>query len=347
MDGAPFPIVITRAQDNIIMLINQRTIQQFHLTAEELIGQKTDRFYVDMNTRERVLEILHTKENIDDIEMQMQTADGRKFWVYASIRKIRYLDQDAFFISFADFSQRKQLEETLTKKNLELELITGSLAETNKKLNLLSSITRHDILNKIQVISAISEIFIQDISNPVLQKRAMMINEAGRSIQTLIEFTREYEDLGQTSPTWQEIGKVLHSPGIMHILSDLTLITPEQTVEIYADPMLSKVFFNLVENSIRHGGSISSITVSLKQEGTDLLIIYEDDGRGVPVEEKVLIFTRGYGNNTGLGLFFIREVLEITGLAIIEDGIPGSGARFVITVPQGRYRFPTAPHGEI
>jgi signal transduction histidine kinase len=51
------------------------------------------------------------------------------------------------------------------------------------------------------------------------------------------------------------------------------------------------------------------------------------------------IFERGYGKNTGLGLFLSREILAITGITITENGVPGKGARFEITVPKGAYRF--------
>jgi signal transduction histidine kinase len=43
--------------------------------------------------------------------------------------------------------------------------------------------------------------------------------------------------------------------------------------------------------------------------------------------------------NTGLGLFLSREILAITGITITENGTPGKGARFEITVPEGMYRF--------
>lgn len=69
-----------------------------------------------------------------------------------------------------------------------------------------------------------------------------------------------------------------------------------------------------------------------------LLIIWEDDGVGIRDEEKEKIFERGYGKNTGLGLFFIREILGITGITISENGVYGDGARLVIRVPERGWR---------
>jgi signal transduction histidine kinase len=47
---------------------------------------------------------------------------------------------------------------------------------------------------------------------------------------------------------------------------------------------------------------------------------------------------RGFGKNTGLGLFFSREILSITGISITETGVYGVGARFEIRVPGGIWR---------
>jgi len=52
-----------------------------------------------------------------------------------------------------------------------------------------------------------------------------------------------------------------------------------------------------------------------------------------------MIFDRGFRQHTGSGLFLCREILSITGITITENGTPGKGARFEITVPKGAYRF--------
>lgn len=53
---------------------------------------------------------------------------------------------------------------------------------------------------------------------------------------------------------------------------------------------------------------------------------------------KERVFERGVGFGTGWGLFFVREVLGLTGITITEEGTFGIGAKFLITVPGGGYR---------
>ena len=120
---------------------------------------------------------------------------------------------------------------------------------------------------------------------------------------------------------------------------------PQSDAEIYADPFFGRIFYNLIDNSKRHGGSVRSISIETEviPEG-DLIIRYRDDGIGIPPEEKNIIFDQGYGKNTGFGLFIIREILGITGLSIRETGTFRSGVLFEITVPKGAWR--TAPGNE-
>jgi signal transduction histidine kinase len=119
----------------------------------------------------------------------------------------------------------------------------------------------------------------------------------------------------------------------------LTLNADIQGVLLFADPMLEKVFSNLLDNSIRHGQRVTEIRVSSQKSGEDLVVVWEDNGTGVAADEKERIFERGYGKNTGLGLFLVREILFLTGITIAETGEPGKGARFEMTVTKGSYRF--------
>jgi signal transduction histidine kinase len=81
------------------------------------------------------------------------------------------------------------------------------------------------------------------------------------------------------------------------------------------------------------------IRVFFTRNDPDLVLVYEDNGAGIPAADKEHIFQKGFGQNTGMGLFLSREILSITGLTIRESGTPGKGARFEISLPAGRFRF--------
>jgi signal transduction histidine kinase len=117
---------------------------------------------------------------------------------------------------------------------------------------------------------------------------------------------------------------------------------PKNDFDVYADPLFEKVFLNLIDNTRKHGGKVSRINISSRETDRGLIICFEDDGNGIASENKTHIFERGYGKHTGLGLFFSREILSITGITITENGKPGRGVRFEILVPKGLYKFTKA-----
>ena len=149
-----------------------------------------------------------------------------------------------------------------------------------------------------------------------------------------IEFTKVYQDLGSRKPQWLEPANILKE---LYVPAPVTMTSMVEGVQVYADPLLEKVFFNLLDNSLRHGEHVTEIRVSLYREGTGLTLIWEDNGAGIRKEDKEQIFERGYGKNTGLGLFLVREILALTGMSIRETGAPGLGAR-LISVPEGMFR---------
>jgi signal transduction histidine kinase len=122
-------------------------------------------------------------------------------------------------------------------------------------------------------------------------------------------------------------------------LGDIRLVNDiPGDMTVFADQLIVRVFFNLMDNAVRYGGKITTTRFSTEERNGDIVIVCSDDGNGVSVEEKEKIFERGFGKNTGLGLFLSREILAITGITITETGEPGKGARFEITVPAGMYR---------
>jgi len=163
--------------------------------------------------------------------------------------------------------------------------------------------------------------------------------KALHAIRSQIEFTRDYDDLGVKSPLWQNVCEIA-SRAYAQFMDTISFSCDTDNLEIYADPMLEKVFYNLFDNAFRHGEGIAHIRICCKKRGTDLRIFFEDDGIGIPAEDKEQIFFRGFGKNTGLGLFIVREILGITLIEIHETGEYRKGARFEFRVPESSYRFP-------
>ena len=226
----------------------------------------------------------------------------------------------------------------------EIKRTEDALVAVNKKMNLLGSITRHDALNKLTILSAYLQRTKKIVFEPTAVEYLKKAEIALLGINRQLEFTREYQDLGRYEPVWQN----LETP-VKHVLDqfDLSAILVKlelNDLEIFADPMLPKVFSNFIDNSLRYGEKVTEFRIGFTKSEAGVVVFFEDNGIGIPESEKAVIFDRGYGKNTGLGLFLIREILSITGITIRENGKPKECARFEMTVPIGMYRFIRIPN---
>lgn len=235
----------------------------------------------------------------------------------------------------------KRSNSRLEQENTERRRVEKALDEANKKLNLMASITRHDVINQLNnqhefLESALSR-STGDPANAWEQVRAAALI----TTQTLnsVRFTEDYQKVGVKSPQWQDLFTLIDTAG-KNMSHDRVAIINEISpgTGIYADPLIGKVFCNLIENAVKYGGKITRVRFSLRVEGTDTIILCEDDGSGIPPNKKERIFSYEYGMDTGLGLFLSREILAITSIVIRETGSIGSGARFELRCPAGTIR---------
>ncbi len=215
-----------------------------------------------------------------------------------------------------------------------------ALRQTNKKLTLLSSVTRHDINNQLTVLMGFLTILKKKPSDPTFNDYFVKVSNAAQRISAMIQFTSEYEKIGVNTPVWQEIRTLTDTAAKQLTFGKVEVknILPAGA-EVFADPLVEKVFYNLMDNAVRYGGKITTIRFSVDESDGDHIVVCEDDGEGVVAEEKEKIFERGFGKNTGLGLALAREILDMTGITIRETGEPGKGARFEMTVPKGAWRM--------
>lgn len=225
-----------------------------------------------------------------------------------------------------DITERKNAEDALKK--------------ANRQLILLQSITRHDILNQLNILEGLLVLSHDALDDQ--EAIAGFIREeekAAKAIERQITFTREYELLGIKEPVWHDLLQTIHLASTSLPMRTIGLKTDIGNFEIYADPLFDKVFYNLIDNALRYGGAkMTTISISAHESDGNLVIVCEDDGVGIGDIDRKHLFQRGYGRNTGLGLFFSRDILSITGLTITETGTEGRGTRFEILVPQDSWR---------
>ncbi|EHQ36216.1 PAS domain S-box protein [Methanoplanus limicola] len=287
-------------------------------------------------------DVIESGEGIFNFEMEHLSPAGNELYLRLHVIPVmKDRDVTGVRIILDDITDRKRNEE--------------ALRIANNKLQMLNSITRHDILNQVTGLHSFIDLTGRKNSEPVISEYLAIMKEAAMTIQNQIEFTGEYNMLGSGDTAWFRLSEVLEDAAV----GPVPVKSECKDIEIFADPMVEKVFYNLYDNTLRHGRGVDEVCISVilpkepvRDENTDIkadysapgdkrdgcVIIWEDNGCGVLDEMKEKIFKRGVGANTGLGLFLIREILAITGITIRENGVHGKGARFEMTVPAGAWR---------
>lgn len=292
-------------------------------SAEEMIGlDLAQALYADPQERKRFLGILAKKGSVNGYPLVLKDRYGHRYHVTASSHY--YSDPGGHVLGI----------EGIIHDVTHLIKAEDALKEANRKLNLLNSITRHDVANQLTVIKGYTQLAIMKNPDPMIADFLKKIDSVSTTIGRQIEFSKEYQELGVHDPGWYCLDDIFARTKPKDILFSSSC----SGTEIYADPMLEKVFANLFSNSVMHGEHVSRITIRCEPAGENLMITVEDNGAGIPIDLKQKIFQKGFGKNTGFGLFLAREILAITGISIHETGRHGSGARFEITVPESGFR---------
>jgi len=326
IDAIPEPAYLMDGSGRIISA-NAAFCTRYSVTEREAAGMNAYDLInggMDSTIKARVEEVLSTGK-----ETRFEKIHGDKvslFDVYPIRDSKGNMNRAAVFS--VDITDHKKAQEVL--------------ALLNKKLSLLSRITRHDALNRITFLKSYLDLMKEQTADPLLLTYIHKEERGVNALQDLLTFTESYQNVGMTSPSWQDVSRAVRRSAEIQDLNQVTIYMDCEGLELYADTMLEKVFFSLIENAIRYGGSITRINFSCMEDKEGLLLICEDDGKGIPPDQKESIFAPGVGENTGYGLFLVREILSMTAFSIHEAGVPGKGARFEIRVPPGAFRFSRA-----
>ncbi len=214
-----------------------------------------------------------------------------------------------------------------------------AISMMNRKLALLGRMTRHDVNNRLSVLSGYLDLTREIVDDPRVLSYIRKEERAVTAIMHLLNFTGSYQDVGMKEPSWQDVADAVRKSAHLLELRSVTVYLDISGLCVYADPLFEKVFYNLIENALMYGEKISKIVISASESYGSLTIVLEDDGVGIAGSEKERIFEPGFGQNTGYGLFLVREILSMTGFSIRETGVQNEGAKFEIKIPAGYYRF--------
>jgi PAS domain S-box-containing protein len=330
----PDPAFLIDQESGRILDVNTAVLKEYGYTKEEITQLKS----TDISAE--------SEKTADDFQDAIaftpiryhQRRDGTVFPVEISRTFVELEGRHTIFTTVRNITESKRVEETLRER---------AVTRANRKLNLMIEITRHDIVNQLLALTMCMDLARSLAEDPKVDDYFVRSENAIRTIRTQLSFTRDYQSIGIKAPEWQSVSGIISRVRQAFLLADSMVVCTCDDLEVLADLLMEKVFYNLIDNAFKYGGNrLSSIRIFFLRDAADgsLTIVCEDDGIGISPEDQQKLFNRGFGKNTGLGLFLAREILSITGITITETGEQGKGARFEIKVPEGAWRFPKVQH---
>jgi PAS domain S-box-containing protein len=267
---------------------------------------------------------LEGKPALSHYEVRGIRKDGTVVWLELSSSRIEYNGHPAVQATFLDITERKKVLERLRV--------------LNEKLGVVGKLTRHDVRNKLSAV--IGNTYLTKKTLPNDHKALDYLKEielACRQTTRVLDFAAAYESLGVEGLTLMDMDKAVEEAvSLISELKGVKVVNNCQGLTVMADSALRQLFFNLFENSLKHGKKVSQIKIHFEEGKDRLKLFYEDNGVGVPKANKPKLFHGGFttGKGLGYGLSLIKSMMEIYGWTIEEEGEPGKGAKFVMTIPK-------------
>lgn len=262
--------------------------------------------------------ILYTGKGSEELE-QEALKSGAFYYVQKGIDSIEYL----IYVVKDAVARKKSID---------------AAPKIIKMMKLHSSSTAHDLNNIFMAINGFAELARVTEDR---KSREAMLDKIVKNVEKAIVINKNSESFCQIAGSdekWIVLREVMSEIEIRYPNFKFINQIPEG-MEIFANPFIFSNIFNcLLDNSLRHGGGVSEIRYSFSKDERFVRFIFEDNGKGVPAEKKDKIFDKGFGDNTGLGLYLARKSMQICDGWIIETGKPGEGARFEILATFYRYR---------
>ena len=213
----------------------------------------------------------------------------------------------------------------------------ASPIDPSKRNQIIHTIIFHDAKNRLAALHGYADLLRESLSGSGFLAYIDKLEEIATDIERDLGVASMFSHVGLIAPRWQNVRDVIvrsasREPGGRIFMDNLP-----GSLWCLADPLFPRVFSNLFENARRHGERVTTIRIRAEEAEAGLVISVEDDGIGIPADQKERIFEHGFGRHTGYGLYLAREVLSIAGFSIRENGDVGKGARFDIHIPRGRY----------
>jgi signal transduction histidine kinase len=271
---------------------------------------------------------------------------GADAWRCEDVTQLRTLERELLRTS-----------QELHRANRELESLRDELRGERASREELLAVVSHELRTPLTVIGGYSRLLLSGDAGPVSDEQRRFLTESAKSCQRLNEFIQKLIEASREKQGGEvlELGSHALAPLIEKVVEGLLPLAAERDSQLNVhvdssaaharfDPLrVEQILGNLVGNAIQHGGSKRTIEIIARGIPSAVAgrrfveVCVEDDGPGVPAEQRERIFQpwvqAGSKGGLGLGLAICRRLVEAHGGEISLVERPGGGCRFRFTLP--------------
>lgn len=301
-----------RDGEPIVHRVNEAFENVFGYTNSELRGENLNDHITPDGKRKQV-EAVDQEIRDGDVGPRVvtrQTADGpRDFLLRATAG-----EGERSYAIYTDITAQKERERQLQRERDRLDGLIGIIS--------------HDLRNPLNVAQGRVKLALEECDSDHLEVVAQAHDRMERLIEDMLSLARAGESLGDVEPV--AIAELAESSWLNVETKSAELILEIESTVNADESRLRQLLENLYRNAIEHGGDDVTVTIG----GLDGGFYVEDDGPGIPKDERDEVFEAGYSRNEdgfGFGLSIVKEVAMAHGWDTnLSQGAEG-GARFEFT----------------
>ncbi|MDP9230763.1 MAG: PAS domain-containing protein, partial [Bacteroidota bacterium] len=367
-DASPTVLYLFHAKEGRVLYINKEVESVIGFTPEEIIDMKEkvipNLYHPEdaLKIGERLHEYKHSENPKALFQFECRMKDKKGKWHWLLVREIVFKHNDKgemieILGTALDITNRKEMEDSLFHKTLELQ-------QSNANLQELAYVASHDLKEPLRKISTFGDRLLtsqyNDLNEDGRQYLAKIIDSSGRMQQLIDDLLSVSMISGEKRYEEFSLQKVLKE-----VLQALEHKVEEKSAKINAKKLpeakiipsqFRQLFQNLLSNSLKFSKKDGKVHISISYEylkrkevshykslapaSRYLQIKISDNGIGFDplYSEKIFnIFQRLHSKReyegTGIGLAICKKIVENHGGAIFASSTPNKGADFFIIIP--------------
>ena len=346
--SSPIPMVVLRADDQVMVDVNNSYLKLLGYEKSELIGKTPDDVNVWHNTemKDRLIDDVIKHGAIKNIEVELVTKQNDTKITLMSFDSVKFNEERLIICMGLDITNRKRIDNELR-----------NALEKQKELNMLRtqfiSMISHEFRTPLTIIKSSAQMLNKFGMNLNYSERFNYQEKISKTVDYMTDLIENVIFIGKSDSMQKSV-----NPNKVDIIEFCNVIITDFKLTLKKDreiilkhsldsavieqdeKLLKLILNNLLSNAAKYSDENSKIEFGLEIEQENVIFTIRDFGIGIPEEQQKNIFDVFYRannvgniNGTGLGLSVIKESLELLEGKIGLKSIVSEGTEFTVTIP--------------